>query len=184
MLAELTQKSSLYILLQKIDIDLTLRLRKQGCPYCGASLHQANYDRKPRGGPPDLPEKVCIRQSLCCSQEGCRRRLLPPSCLFMGRKVYWAMVILVVMTIRQNRPWGKNTIKLIRRFGMSRKTLFRWIAYYREVFPVSAQWKMLRGRIGISVTNRRLPGDLLDHFISYCRDGEKGLIRCLKFLAV
>ncbi len=184
MLPELTQKSSLYILLKKIDQDLAMELREQGCPHCGADLHQANYERKPRGGPPDLPETVCIRQSLCCSGEGCRRRLLPPSCLFMGRRVYWAMVILVVMTIRQNRPEGKSTINLIRRFGMSRKTLFRWIAYYREVFPVSRQWKIRRGRIGVSVNNSRLPGDLLDYFISHCRDVEEGVVRCLKFLAV
>jgi hypothetical protein len=182
MLPELTQKSSLYLLLKKIDQDIAKQVRELGCPFCGKDLHQANYERKPRGGPPDLPCHVCIRQSLCCSGEGCRRRLLPPSCLFMGRRVYWSLVILVVMTLRQNRPEGKSTIRLMRRFGMSRKTLFRWIAYYRDVFPYSDQWKIRRGRIGASVSNGRLPGDLLDHFITYRRDVEKGVIRCLKFL--
>jgi len=184
MLAELVQRSSLFLLLNEIDQDLANKHRMKWCPYCEGPLYQANYERKPRGGPEDLPEWLCIRKSLCCGRGGCRHRSLPPSCLFMGRKVYWGAVILVIMTLRQNRPEGKSTIWLMRMFGISRKTLFRWLAYYREVFPQSKQWKRLRGRIGISVKDSRLPGDLLDYFIAYCRHVEKGVIGCLQFLAI
>ena len=184
MLTELVKKASLYLLLNKIDHDLAIECRNKGCPYCGGVLHQANYERKPRGGPIDLPDEVCIRQSLCCSVEGCRHRQLPPSTLFIGRRVYWSLVILIVMTLRQNRPEGKSTIGLMRRFKITRKTLFRWICYYRDIFPHGDQWKILRGKIGILVRNSFLPGDLVDYFIENSRDYEDGVVRCLKFLAI
>ena len=62
------------------------------------------YMRKPRGGPEDLPEKFFVRYSLCCGRRGCRKQTLLPSVLFMGWRVYWANVILVVVTPRQSTP--------------------------------------------------------------------------------
>ena len=183
MLPELLQKSSLFSLLYRIDTDLANQHREEGCPFCDGLLHQANYQRKPRGGPENLPEEHMIRRSLCCSQENCRRRTLPPSCLFMGRRVYWGGVILVVMTLRQNRPEGASTIRLMRMFGISRKTLFRWIAYFRDEFPISTQWQRLRGRVNSSVRDTSLPGGLLDYFIRHADSAEKGLVHCLGFLA-
>ena len=32
----------------------------------------ANYPRKPRGGPVDIPEEYLIRQSLCCVSGGAK----------------------------------------------------------------------------------------------------------------
>jgi len=93
------------------------------------------------------------------------------------------MVILIVMTLRQNRPEGESTIRLLRKFDLTRKTLFRWLAYYRDIFPQSNQWKRLRGRIGAWVKNDRLPGDLVDHFILHSGNVEQGLVSCLKFIA-
>lgn len=49
----LTDKS-LFTLLYKIDQKLAEQTRSRGCPYCGGPLHYANYQRKPRGGPPEL----------------------------------------------------------------------------------------------------------------------------------
>lgn len=183
MLPELLQKSSLFSLLHRIDTDLANQCREKGCPFCGGPLHQAKYERKPRGGPENLPEEYLIRQSLCCGRENCRRRCLPASCLFMGRRVYWAGVILVVMALRQNRPESASTSELMRMFGISRKTLFRWISYFREAFPGSAQWQKLRGKVHASVRNSELPGELLRYFIRYAESAEDGLVGCLRFLA-
>jgi hypothetical protein len=110
MLSELLQKVSLFRLLYQIDLDLANQQRQCGCPYCGGRLDRAGYERKPRGGPPGIPEQYLIRHSLCCSQADCRRRSLPPSCLFMGRRVYWGCVILVVMALRQNRAGSANIV--------------------------------------------------------------------------
>jgi len=183
MLPELLQKSSLFSLLHRIDTDLANQCRERGCPFCGGPLYQATYQRKPRGGPEGLPEEYLVRQSLCCGRENCRRRSLPVSCLFMGRRVYWAGVILVVMALRQNRPESAGTGELMRMFGMTRKTLFRWISYFREAFPSSAQWQKLRGRVHSSIRDRELPGDLLRYFIRYTDSAEAGLVGCLRFLA-
>jgi len=183
MLSELSQKAILFSLLHRIDVDLANQCRQNGCAFCdGGPLHQANYLRKPRGGPSCLPEEYSIRHSLCCGREGCRRRTLPPSCLFLGRKVYWAMVILIVMVLRQARPNGASTRELMRTFGIDRKTLFRWIAYFRDVFPHSAKWQILRGRISSQVKDSRLPADLADHFFQHSGCKADGLFACLRFL--
>jgi hypothetical protein len=101
----------------------------------------------------------------------------------MGRRVYWAGVILVVMALRQNRPESASAISLMEMFGMSRKTLVRWMAYFRETFPFSTQWQKLRGRVDASVGNSELPGSLLTYFIRFADSEEEGLVSCLQFLA-
>jgi len=92
-------------------------------------------------------------------------------------------VILVVMALRQNRPESAGTGELMRMFGMTRKTLFRWMSYFREAFPSSAQWQKLRGRVHSSIIDSELPGDLLRYFIRYADSAEAGLVGCLRFLA-
>jgi len=183
MLPELLQKASLFSLLHRIDMDLARQHEQGGCSYCGGPLNQANYPRKPRGGPDDIPEDCLLRLSLCCGREGCRRRSLPPSTRFMGRRVYWGCVILVVMTLRQNKPDGVSASKLERLFGVTRKTLIRWVAYFRDVFPSSAQWQRLRGRVSPSVRDSELPGALVRFFLLNSESPEEGFIACLRFLA-
>ncbi len=183
MISELLERSSLFSLLHRIDRDLAEEHRQKRCPVCGGPLHQSNYPRKPRGGPEDLPEEILVRRSFCCGTEGCRVRSLPPSCLFMGRRVYWGVVILVVMTLRQGRPEGRSTIWLQRRFGVSRKTLFRWIAYFRDSFPHQASWKRIRGRVRASIKDRDLPGGLVEWFLEQVEGAEHALAGCLRFLA-
>lgn len=87
MLLELLQKACIFRLLDRTDTDLATEHRQKGCPHCGGRLQQANYARKPRGGPSAIPDEHMVRQAFCSSREHCRRRTLPPSCLFMGRRV-------------------------------------------------------------------------------------------------
>jgi hypothetical protein len=183
MLPELIQKASLFSLLHRIDIDMARQHQQGVCLHCGGPLHQGNYMRKPRGGPDGIPEECLLRLSLCCGREGCRSRSLPPSTLFMGRRVYWGCVILVAMTLRQNRPEGVSANKLIRLLGVSRKTLIRWAIYFREIFPFSAQWQRLRGRVSSSVRDSELPGALLRLFLIQSESPERGLTACLYSLA-
>jgi hypothetical protein len=108
---------------------------------------------------------------------------LPPSSLFMGRRVYWGCVILVIMTLRQNRPNGTSTGRLTRLFGVSRNTIKRWLTYYRDIFPSSAGWQRLRGRISSLVRDNELPGGLVRYFLDHSESPEKALVSCLRFLA-
>jgi len=101
----------------------------------------------------------------------------------MGRRVYWGCVILVAMTLRQNRPDGVSANKLKRLFGVTGKTLKRWTAYFRDEFPSSAQWQRLRGRVSSSVRDSELPGALVNFFLFNSESEEKGFVACLNFLA-
>lgn len=180
---ELLERTSLFELLHRLDVELAEAQRHARCPYCGGPLHYAPYQRKPRGGPDDIPESCLIRYSLCCGNKKCRRRTLPPSCLFMGRRVYWGCVILVVMALRQNRPDGASANKLATLFSIARSTLMRWFGYFRDVFPSSSQWGRLRGRVAACVRDSDLPTSLLQSFLDAAKSLESGLVACLGFLA-
>lgn len=181
MLSELTQKTKIYQLLHQIDKDLARKHRELGCSYCDGPLHTANYVRKPRGGPESCPDELCVRQSLCCGKEGCRRRNTPPSVLF-GRQFYWNVVVLIVITLRQNRLNGDGADKLMRMLGVGPRTLKRWMAYFREVFPSSRGWQALRGRLSSEVRNNHLPADAVNYFIRFSESEELGLVGCLRAL--
>lgn len=183
MLPELLQRVSLFCLLHRIDVDLAEKQRQAGCPFCGGPLHMASYRGKPRGGPATIPEEYTLRLSLCCGREHCRRRVLPPSCLFMGRRVYWGCVILVVMTLRQLRPNGMGACKLKRLFSIPSKTILRWARYFRAEFPASGSWQRLRGQVPATIPDDRLPGGLVEHFQRSFPSTTKALIACLLFLS-
>lgn len=183
MLPELLETTNLFYLLHRIDLDLAKQQQLAGCPYCGGPLHHSNYERKPRGGPDKLPEKFCIRQSFCCSKENCRRRTLPASTLFMDRRVYFKVMILIVLTLRQNCPRENSKAQLSRMFGVSRKTINRWQVFFRDIFPSGTKWQRLRGMISSDVQNDRLPGNLVCYFLKHVKSAEAAMIGCLYFLS-
>lgn len=183
MYPDLVPRVTLFRLLHLIDVDLAERCQREGCPHCGGRLDRAPYPRKPRGEDLDLPEAYRLRQSLCCSVEGCRRRRLPPSALFWERKVYWAPVILLVVTLRQQRPDGYSASKLRALFDVSRQTLVRWMGYFRSVFPTSPWWRRLRGLVGVDVRDDALPASLLEAHLAVEGRGEAALVSCLRFLS-
>lgn len=183
MLSELLQSVSLFQILHQIDQDLALACQRVGCPYCHSPLHNAPYTRKPKGGPESIPEEYCVRLSLCCSREDCRRRVLPPSCLFLGRKVYWGAVILIVTTLWQQKPKDNSINMLASKFTVPRNTVVRWIHYFRDVFPKSLGWQRLRGLAPAQISNQNLPRTLLEYFFHTRTPCLSGLVDCLRFLA-
>ena len=183
MLPELIQKANLFHLLFQIDLDLACKCRLSGCPFCGGKLHQSNYVRKPRGGPPWLAEQCLLRHSFCCAASDCRRRVLPASCRFWGRRVYWAAVILVVTALGQGRASGFSVNKLSRLFDIDRKTICRWIVYFREQFPHTPLWRSLRGKVGADVKDSEICAGLVRCFIREFGSQELAIGQCLQFLA-
>jgi hypothetical protein len=87
------------------------------------------------------------------------------------------------MTLRQKKPDGMSANKLRKLFGITRKTLIRWTLYFRDVFPSSAKWQRLRGRVSPSVRDSELPGALVKFFLLNSGSLEKGLMACLHSLA-
>jgi len=148
-------------------------------PYCAGPLHRGAYLRKPRGGPADLPEAFAIRLSWCCGREGCRRRVLPPSVLFWGRRVYWGAVLLGITALRQGRVVGITAQRVQARFGVTRPPLARWLRYFRDRFPETRAWRRLVGRLRPPVRPAGRVGDLLRRFVRARGDPEQGLVACL-----
>jgi len=183
MLREIVHRESLFCLLHRLDEELAQESRQRRCPFCGGPLHQANYPRKPRGEMASLPEVYLLRLSNCCGRPGCRRRVLPGSVKFLGRKIYWGAIHLVAMALRQQRPGGWSAHQVMLHLGIPAKTLSRWARYWRETFPTSPAWQRLRGQVPPAVADMALPGALLELFLGQQPSQEDALIGCLRFLA-
>ena len=158
----LLQDSRYFDLLLKLDEDLAAEARQVGCG-CGGALHSARYERKPRGGPHGLGPQSVVRFSFCCATEGCRRRVTPTSLRFLGRKVFFGVLVLLVPVLRDG-PTPERLNRLRERFGMSARTLRRWIRFWRETFVTSRVWQAVRGRFARPVREQAMPGSLLGAF--------------------
>jgi hypothetical protein len=120
------------------DEELARLVAAARCPHCGGPLHQANYRRKPRGGlVAQAGEAFRLRHSLCCGREGCRKRSLPPSLRFLGRRVYLEAVVLLATLVVQLAAALRDAWM---HTGVPRRTLRRWQAWWRDVFPSSRTW--------------------------------------------
>jgi hypothetical protein len=89
--------ATFYAFLGHIDEDEAARTRAAGCPVCGCALHSARYPRKPRGGSRDFDKQGHYR--LSCGAI-CRNRTTPVSVRFLGRRVYWAAVVILAPALR------------------------------------------------------------------------------------
>ena len=128
--------------LEEFDRRISEAVAAEGCRHCGGPLHQGNYERKPRGGQlAEAGEAFALRHSLCCGREGCRKRALPPSLRFLGRRVYLEAVVLLASA----RAVALETLRLAREAtGVPARTLRRWHRWWTEAFPSSAIWTQLR----------------------------------------
>jgi len=129
--------------LTEADAEMARQVAAGGCPWCRGPLHQANYQRKARGGVFGAAgEGYAIRHSLCCGTEGCRRRTLPPSLRFMGRRVYLGAVVVLASVCHQLMALRDACAVT----GVPAWTLRRWRRWWREAFPASQIWAELRAR--------------------------------------
>lgn len=164
-----------------IDQDIAETTRSAACP-CGGYLHVANYPRKPRGGPEDLPESYRSRLSFCCSRDGCRKRATPPSVRFLGPKLYLGIVVILVTALRQG-PTPRGARELGHRFSADRRTIARWQVFWRDQFPETAFWRIERGRVTPTVEITELPRSILLAFLPRGGRQHEAWQRLLKFLS-
>ncbi len=177
MYQSLLSDASFFELLREIDLDLAKKARSRGCG-CGGVLHSARYRRKPRGGPKHLGREHAVRESFCCSREGCRRRTTPPSVRFLGRRVFFSVVILLVPVLRDGLS-AKRFRRLARALPVSQRTVQRWRRWWREVFMTTRVGFLSRSQIP-RLESRRLPASLLGAFSPSGRDS---VISALRWLA-
>jgi hypothetical protein len=165
-------------LLTRIDENSAERVRLAGCPFCGGTLHQAHYQRKPRGLG-EVSAAFCKRYSFSCGREGCRRRVVPPSVRFMGRHVYPAALVTLSCALRQGLT-QRRCKALWRLFGVARKTLLRWGRWWKETFPATKFWNAHRGMLVPPPRDVSLPGALLERLRG--QDDAERLIKFLQFV--
>ena len=183
MLQKLLGDTSFHRLLQGIDEDVAEGVRSKGCQHCGAALHSARYERKPRGVPSELPPKYERRASFCCAAAGCRKRVTPPALRFWGRRVYLGPVFLLVFSLHHGVT-QKRTEELRKKLQaptLSRRTLRRWRQWWLEVLPRSSFWSSARTRLMPPVDEQLLPASLLERFGQ--SDAAERVVAALRYLA-
>jgi len=127
------------------DTRVTAAVKAGGCPRCGGRLDQANYPRKPRGGDVGAAGEIFgRRRSLCCARDGCRHRRTPPSLVFLGRRIYVAITVVVAAwrTASSGSP--------------PRRTVGRWRSWFAALRD-TPWWAAQRGRLWPPVE----PGEVL-----------------------
>ena len=177
---ELPAAASFWSFLFTIDQDLAETARQNGCS-CGGRLHRADYVRKPRGTPVQLPELQRVRLSFCCDRDGCRKRATPPSVRFLGRKVYLTAIVILISAMRQG-PSPRRVRELSTRFGVDESTIARWQTFWREHFPQTPFWKVARASFLTVGEIVSLPYSLVDAFLRH-HPPREGWILLLRFLS-
>lgn len=171
----LLQDKKLHRLQEKVDQDLAEEGRKGGCRHCGGKVHRADYERKPRGGPSGWDK----RDSFCCAEDGCRRRLTPPSVRFLGRRVYVAVVV-VLLAAMQHGLKAKRVEALREALGIDVRTLKRWWEWWLSTFVNSAFWKQAKARFIPPLEVSIMPLSLVNAF---GRPVRARFLELLKFLS-
>ena len=163
----------LFAWLAEMDRRIARWVATRGCGYCGGPLHQSNYRRKPRGAKlAEAAEGFALRDSLCCGREGCRRRTLPPSLRFLGRRVYVEAVVLVASVL----ALLLGAVSAGKVSEVPVRTLKRWGAWWTGPFPQSRTWQEIRPQLVPSPEEALLPLSLYERIEQELSRGGSG--RC------
>lgn len=162
--------ADVFKLLEEVDLKFLEEMRAGACVICRAVLYRSDYARKPRGG----PESWDKRYSLCCRK--CRKRHTPPSVRFFGRRVYCSVTFLL-MGILHHGAKAHRVEALRLQLGLDRRTLGRWILWWREMFVDTPFWKQARSSFASRPDELRLPHSLWKAF-----KGQRGKDRMVKLL--
>jgi hypothetical protein len=144
MMAQIELLAEEFEALTKLDEGIARAVAVERCVCCGGPLHVANYQRKPRGAViAAAGEAFTLRHSLCCGREGCRKRTLPPSLRFLGRRVYLEVVVLFASAYAQAiKSWRAAREAM----QVPDWTLRRWLSWWRVEVPRQRWWTELRAR--------------------------------------
>jgi hypothetical protein len=129
--------------LVEMDEAIARRVAAAGCRWCAGRLDRGDYDRKPRGALIAFAGEAFARRfSLCCGRRGCRKRALPPSVRFLGRRVYLEAVVVLASFVAQLASVA--TAKVVTAVPV--RTIQRWLWWWRRDLPASAMWTMAAAR--------------------------------------
>jgi hypothetical protein len=117
---------------QKVDVEFTNKSRLEGCSHCRGALHSAAYQRKGRFFNIKLPEDWGTFYSLCCSKEGCRKRVRPPSIRYAGRSPF-SIALYLLAELIQSGGSQRTIIALSRELHVSERTIGRWQRFWKRL---------------------------------------------------
>ena len=134
-------------LLMYIDLGIAMAVGAARCPTCGGRLDAGHYWRKVWGPVDAAAPLALLRWSWCCSREGCRKRVTPPSVRFWGRLGYAGAVVLALAGEKPNTKAGEDLRRLV---GCARRTWARWRARFTGLWAtpigrVITGWMRLDG---------------------------------------
>ncbi|MGO9834473.1 MAG: hypothetical protein ACLP1X_09675, partial [Polyangiaceae bacterium] len=92
-------------------------------------------------------------------REGCRRRAMPPSVRFLGRRVYVGAVVVVASGIALT---SMARIAVVRAPGVPARTTRRWVRWWRGAFTTSTPFVELSARLVPAPERQWLPLSLLE----------------------
>jgi hypothetical protein len=119
-----------------------------------------------------------MRLSFCCRCDGCRQRATPPSLRFLGRKVYFAVLVIVAsVTGLRTALVGRGHPPRVH--GVPARTVRRWLAWWQTVFALGVFWTEAGGFFATPVEEKELPASLLARF---GESGTAAMEKMLRFL--
>lgn len=165
------QDPAFFAFLFHVDEQHAATVRLRGCA-CGGALHQANYLRKPRGGPGGV--QIDATRLSFCGGDG-RLRKTPASVRFLGRRVYWGAVVVLATELCAGLSLRRGQ-QLSQQLGVPVLTIVRWRQWWLTKFTTSAVWLDLRGRFLPPAAIGDLPGELLVRAVAENRRGAMSMM--------
>ena len=160
--------------LTQIDAQLAAEARRRRCPECEGPLHVADFPRKPRGCPAAVRDEYSSRLSFTCGR--CDARTTPASVRFLGRRVYVAVMLMLV-----SPPAGSAAGALAGLMAVPVSTVKRWRHWWQRDFQRTVFWRSVRERFAPPVPAEGLPQSLLARFQGLT--GHERLVQLLRFVS-
>ena len=153
--------------LERHDEAIAAWVAAQRCQVCRGPLHRGDFDRKPRGGLFAVEGEEFVRRfSLCCGQEGCRKRATPPSLRFLGRRVYLGAVVILASLVARA---FEDARAIQPATGVPARTVRRWLGWWSGPFLSTEVFLAMRARlVGVDIAElptsivARLPGSVAE----------------------
>jgi len=126
----------------RLDLEFAAQARLKCCTHCGGTLHFARYRRKGRLLDVVLPEDWEFFHSLCCSVEGCRKRVRPLSIRYAGQSPFSVALYLLAELI-QTGGSEPSIISLSKELNISERTIRRWLSLWKKIYTNSIWWRKI-----------------------------------------
>ena len=126
----------------RLDTEFAALARLKSCAHCGGTLHFARYTRKGRFIDLALPDDWSSFHSLCCSGEGCRKRVRPLSIRYAGQSPFSASLFLLAELI-QSGGSKRSIISLSKELNVSERTIRRWLLLWKKIYINSTWWRKI-----------------------------------------